>query len=434
MKKILNKRLIILGIITIFFVVLMTSFSFPDLFAMFYVPDMIGKGNIYTLVKLNKSICPWLDATWPPFYYLTIGSYLKFLQFFKIIPSSIFSVNQCPIWELILNKNFLFWTKLPFLILHFLSAIFFSKFFNKSRFLWFLLWLLNPIIIFITFIQGQFDIIPTFFILTSLYYAKKGNIFISAFLLGLGGAFKHYPFLLALPFLIILTRTFFDKLKFIIILLTPYLISIIPFYNNDFLKIFLFSENYKMLSAGLSIGNFKISFYIVLYGLLLGKLLLEKKKDFNCILKYGFLFSSLYFFTSFWFVQRYLFLVPFLLLNASVSKKIFNSLPWLYFSYFIYTLFMFPGLFDHTLLRPISSSILTIEYNNLFYFNDITKSIIFFIISSFLIWISYLTIRRSSNNKIFSIKKKDILIHSLPLFFYLSLILILFFINLSKTG
>ena len=118
MKIILNKKSIILGIISIFFIFLMISFSFPDLFAMLYVPSLISKGNIYTIVKNNKQICLWLDATWPPLYYLTMGVYINLVKSLGLIRHQLFEINPCPVWDIILNKSVLFWGKLPFLFLH----------------------------------------------------------------------------------------------------------------------------------------------------------------------------------------------------------------------------------------------------------------------------------------------------------------------------
>ena len=37
----------------------------------------------------------------------------------------------------------------------------------------FALWILNPIVIYISYIFGQIDIIPTFFVIFALHYARK---------------------------------------------------------------------------------------------------------------------------------------------------------------------------------------------------------------------------------------------------------------------
>lgn len=426
MKKILNKKIIILAVITAFFVILMISFSFPDLFAMFYVPNMIGKGNIYSLVRLNKNICPWLDATWPPLYYLTIGSYLNFLKFFKIIPSSIFSVNQCPIWELILNKNFLFWAKLPFLILHFLSAIFFSKFFNKNRFLWFLLWLLNPIVIFITFIQGQFDIIPTFFFILALYFTYTKKPYLVFLALGIGAAYKFYPFLLVPVFILYFSRDIKKQAIYILLSIAPYLLTALPFFNKDYLSFLAFSENYKMLQQGLQVGPIKLSYYLITYIVLLLIVFINKKISFSKLIQYCFLFLSIYYvFTPNWFVQRALFITPILLLLSAFNKNIAKSLPFLYLAFFGYVLIFFPGLFDQNLLRPILS-IKNINY--LSWPIDQLKIIILGVMGGIYIYLISVIMTKHQEKKV-DVGYRDILGPFVCLLIYLITIVTLYFIS-----
>lgn len=403
----------------------MVSFSFPDLFSMYYVPHFLFDGNIYTWVADHKSTCPWLSAIWPPLYYYTIGLYLKIIENLGLFPSHLITASQCPVFDLITDKVFLFWAKLPFLILHIASAWLFAQFFQQKKTLWFLFWLLNPISIFINFIEGQFDSIPTFFLLISLYYALvKKNIHVTALALGIGGAYKHYPFLLLLPFAIILTQTIKSRILFFILALLPYLLSIIPSLNKDFLQSLAFSENQKMFEAGISIGGIHVSFYIVFYVLLLLKLLAEKHKTSNLLIPYSFLFSSIYFVTSFWFTQRILFLLPSLLLLAKTRNTIFKLLPIISVLFFLYALLMFPGLFDHTLLRPILSSIHDMNYAKLA-INTVQSYVGSTMIGLFL-WFIYRTITEPEQKE--QIITKDKLFLSIsPLILYLIVIIYIAF-------
>ncbi|MGI5826002.1 MAG: hypothetical protein ACOX50_01165 [Patescibacteria group bacterium] len=393
MKKSLFKIILLCSVV--FFVFLMVCFSFPDLFALFYVPNWLTEGNVYSLVRVHKPDCLWLDATYPPLYYLTTGMYLKIIQFLGMLSSGIFSHNICPVMEILTNKQFLFWAKLPYLLFHFASAFVFSRFFGVKRKYWFLLWLLNPIVIFVSFIQGQFEIIPSFFLLLSLYFAKKENIYLSALFLGVGGAYKNFPFLLLIPFLIILCRRTYQKLLFIIISMLPYLLSIQLFLNKDFLSALTFSENLKMLDLGIWIGSEKISIYIILYLVLIVFLIKEKKYNFEILIKYGFLFYLIYFLTTFWFPQRLLFLIPFLLLVIARKGNISRFLPLLYNLFFAYTLFLFPGLFDHSLLRPIFPEIVEVDYS--FLQLSIIKKIIFSAITGLLILFGYFMLRKDED-------------------------------------
>lgn len=426
MKTTLNKRLIILGMIVIFFTLLMTSFSFPDLFAMLYVPPLIYKGNIYTIVRNNKAICLWLDATWPPLYYLSMGVYINLVKSVGLIREQLFEINPCPVWELILNKSVLFWGKLPFLFLHFFSAYIFQKIFKKNNWLWFMLWLINPIVIFVTFIQGQFDIIPTFFLILSYYFTFSKNPYLTFLSLGVGAAYKFYPFLLVPVFILYFSRDLKKQILYLLLSLAPFILSVIPFFNKDYFSFLAFSENYKMLELGLRVGPFKISYYFISYLLLLIFMLRDKKIDFHKLIKYSFLLLSIYFvFTPNWFVQRALFIMPSLLLLSAFNKNIFRILPFFYFVYFGYVLIFFTGLFDHSLLRP-TLNIQTINYL-LWPINQL-KMIIILVLGSLYAYLIYILITRQSEKKI-DLKSTDVLLSFLSLILYLIVIFVLFFIS-----
>lgn len=426
MKIFINKKVVTFGIISVFFIILMISFSFPDLFAMLYVPSLLTKGNIYSIVRSSKNFCPWLDATWPPLYYLTMGTYINLVKALGLIKNSLFVSNSCPVWEIILNKNVLFWGKLPFLLLHFFSAYIFQKIFKKNNWKWFLLWLLNPVIIFVTFVEGQFDIIPTFFLMLSLYftYLKKPNlVFLS---LGIGAAFKFYPFLLVPVFILYFSKDIKKQVIYFLLSVTPYLLTIIPFYNKDYISFLAFSENYKMLQQGLQIGPFKLSFYLVAYLSLLLIFFMDKKINFPKFVQYCFLFLSIYYvFTPGWFVQRALFIMPALLLFSAFNKKVARSLPFLYLSFFGYVLIFFPGLFDQSLLRPILS-IKNFDYS--VWPIEKLKIVIQGIMAGIYAYLIYLIITKWPEKEA-DIREKDIFLPFICFLIYLGVMLTLFYFS-----
>lgn len=424
-------RLILYTLVALFLFFLMISFSFPDLFSMHYLSYWVSKGNvdIYDLAKTLQTSCPWISSVYyPPLYYLSYGFYLKLIMSLGILSDKLFTLNNCPVWSLILNKSFLFWIKLPYLLIHLASGIIFSKFFNKKSGVWLLLWLTNPISLFVTFIQGQYEIIPVFFLLLSLYFAKTKKPFASTFVLGIGAAYKHYPFLVLIPFVILLGKNWRSRISLLITALVPYIIFILPYINSHSLASLQFSDNFKMFSVGIALGNgSKISFYIVTYVLLTLKLLFDKKRDWIQLTRYVFLFSLIYFIYSFWYVQRLLFLLPSLLLIASKYKKVFISLPFLYLSYFAYILFLYPGLFDQGLLRPIITNINTavtpftfVTQLNLLS-GELLQTITFSTITAFFIWFGLLVLRQSPGQEV-KINPKDVFLNSASLLFYIAII------------
>lgn len=413
----LNKnKTIILFFILLFIILIMISFSFPDLFAMYYVPNHLFDGNIYTWVNNYKQICNWVSATWPPLYYYTFGLYIILIQKLGLLNPKLFTSSSCPVYTLILNQVFLFWAKLPFLMLHIASSWLFAQQFKTKQFQWFLFWLINPITIFVSFMMGQFDIVPVFFLLLAFYFlSKQKNIYLTALALGLGAAFKHYPFLLMIPFVVLVTRSLRDKFIFIFLVTIPYVLIMIPEFNKDFLRMLSFSENQKMLQSGLNIGGIYISIYIVLYAILTLLVLFEKQKNFNNLIKYCLLFTIIYFFTASWFSQRILFLLPPLFLFAGKNKKIFRLIPFLSLMFYIYTLVMYPGLFDHTLLRPIFPAVKIFTYNTIII--NILKGFISWGMICFFIYIATAALTKVNEEEC-HISNKDIITNAFPLILY----------------
>ena len=278
--------------------------------------------------------------------------------------------------------------------------------------------------------EGQFDSIPTFFLLLGLFFASKKptlqNIIYCGLALGIGGAVKHYPFLLLLPFLIIFTQRTRDRVVFLVTAILPYVICIPGSFNQDFIQSLTFGENYKMFESGIMIGDIKISFYLCLYVILSLQLLFEKNKTLDTLIKYCFLFTSIYFITSFWFVQRILFLMPPLLLLAGTRKKIMVSLPVLYVAYFIYAFFLFPGLFDHTLLRPIFPRVQPITYELFFPLLTI-KTYIFSGMVGLIIWLIYAAITEKRETE--AITLRNITIPAVTVSIYIILLIGLAFFH-----
>lgn len=129
-----------------------------------------------------------------------------------------------------------------------------------------LLWLFNPVV-FYSLAMGNFDLIPTFFVVLSLYFAQKKQLLSSSLALGVGAAYKMFP-LLFLPLIFVLSKKPQLKLKVLFLGLAPLVLSILPFWNSAaFRSVVLFSPlTQKFLSAKIMISeNSGIS--IVLMGL-----------------------------------------------------------------------------------------------------------------------------------------------------------------------
>lgn len=207
--------------------------------------DLAGKlvagGNILDLYDFSSSSAVF---NYPPAIYLLHG-------FFKFVFGGVGLIN------LSFNINLLL-LKMPYLIFDLLIGFIFLKLFETSgkALIAFTLWMFNPINLYATYMMGQFDIIPTFFVFLSLYLATREKLQFSALALGFGIAFKIFPVFLIIP-LLILGKNYLEKLKLFLLVVLPYLVSVLPYLSSrSFREFALFAnQSSKSLYAGIPVSG-----------------------------------------------------------------------------------------------------------------------------------------------------------------------------------
>lgn len=138
------------------------------------------------------------------------------------------------IWmDFILHPNIyrtLFFLKVPYLLFDLACALLLLRIFKdqKKGLRAFKFWMINPVAIFALYIFGRFEVIPVFFILLSLYYAKKRKNILAALVLGISIATKFYSLLFLLPFVFIVGDKIGERLKLLFLSLIPLLVMQIP--------------------------------------------------------------------------------------------------------------------------------------------------------------------------------------------------------------
>ena len=150
--------------------------------------------------------------------------------------------------------------KLPYLIFDISTGIVLSLVrggTSKSNFL-FRFWMLNPVAIFASFIFGQFDIIPTFFMVLAIYFINKLKFDAAAISLGLGAAFKTWPLLL-LPTLVLgLAHSSVERVRLTFWGIVPFLITSLPFITDKaYVQAVLLNEqSLRIAAATINVGTF----------------------------------------------------------------------------------------------------------------------------------------------------------------------------------
>lgn len=222
------------------------------------------------------------------------------------------------------NRHFVF--KIPLLLadlLMFYSLYKLTK--NKNNNSLIITYFANPIILYITFIIGQLDLIPMSLLLFSLLQLKKGRNIFSAIILGLALSTK-LNILAVLPLIFLFLKkkeSTISSIKYVFISIAIILIIDAPFiFSDSFFNMVINNPKQAVIfDTKYTIGIFDIYptilvlifLYFHFYGL--------KKVNFDLLFTFiGILFSSLVFFVfpvSSW----YIWFLPFIIVYFSENFK-----------------------------------------------------------------------------------------------------------------
>lgn len=284
--------------------------------------------------------------TYPPLSFFTFGIFGLVL---KPLLNKDFLENLAKNLPFILSDNRLYWhlflTKLPYLFFDFGILALLINFFDdeKEKKLAAILWVFNPLVFYTSYMIGQFDIIPVFFTILSLYLIKKNRWEWAVFSLGVGGSYKMFP-LFFIPFVAIVGgKTLFTRVKLLGLGLAPYILSILPFLGSvAFRQNVLFSnQSQKMLFAKINVSGAEyLSIFVVIYIFILGIILLKKIE----LWKVFALVMLLFFSVTHYHPQWFLWLTPFLIIFIVNYKKLWIFPIILLFCWLLITLFFEPSL------------------------------------------------------------------------------------------
>jgi hypothetical protein len=189
---------------------------------------------------------------YPPLTYFTLGTFRWLVKPFidpNFIPWLWENYGQVYSRPDIFKVLFLF--KLPYMFVDLaipflLAGLFEDK--TKKR-LAFILWILNPITLYATFMMGQLDILAVFFTALSIYFASKNRFTLSLVSLGIGGSYKEFPLLFIIPAALLFWHKFKDRIKNIFIGFLPFILTIVPYLGSSaFRQMVLFQpKSAKML-------------------------------------------------------------------------------------------------------------------------------------------------------------------------------------------
>lgn len=273
-------------------VILAFSTFHPDIQAFNLAGKIFASGNILNLYDYLPSFSegdPLKNLAvfnYPPAIYLFSGIFnFLFSNIFMLPFINVFLLNNPANYGNILFNFHLLFLKLPYLLFDLSIAFMLFKLMKSEREskLVFILWMFNPVNLYSTYMIGQFDIIPTFFTVLSVYLIAKQKFILAALALGGGIAFKIYPIFLIIP-LLILGRNWWERFKLLAISLTPYFLSILPYLiSQNFRTTALFAnQNSKSLYANIPISGgesiFLFPFLLILFYMFIWQ---NKQREFS---------------------------------------------------------------------------------------------------------------------------------------------------------
>lgn len=222
-----------------------------------------------------------------------------------------------------------------------------------------ILWLFNPLVLWTNAGIGQVDVLPTFFLTFALFFLFKERRELSIISLGVGGALKSFPFLIA-PLILLQAKSFRNFFFLSILLILPLVISVAPYlFSSNFRSFGLFSPQLdKILYSKISLSGGE-AIYIVLAILIIlflfyRNLIKSSKIDPNLFLKFSTIsLLSILAFTHFH-IQWIIWVIPFLIIlfirnNDKLERGVLFAL---YFSVLL-MLFLFESSLTIKLFSPL---------------------------------------------------------------------------------
>jgi len=292
-----------------------------------WMAHFVGKGHLdvyQTLFDLfgNTVLSPTVWVPYLPLYYFVMGGWTRLLSALRLLDVGAWTFSYTG-WVIDAFPRAVFLMKLPYLVVDLLIwglVVFMVEPAKRKRFSW--LYLFFPSQLWVSFVMGQNDTLPTLMTIVALYCAARflaSRRFLWAAIcvvsLGVGAAFKTYPLFLLLPTAIILGGSVFQIVLLIVIGIAPFLITIAPFLRTPaFVQGALFNqEGMSLLSMTMGSGFQTAPIFLVLYGLLLSFLLFGSYQKSLRTLRFVYLLAlTLFFVLSTWPFNWLVWLIPLL--------------------------------------------------------------------------------------------------------------------------
>ena len=382
-----------------------------------YFPDLLGVYWRSSLTAYQGVLSGGLQILTNYFHAFFLLIFKPFMPYFDSILYDP-GMRPEPSWEMletfvshpnVFRTLFLF--KVPYLLFDLGCALLLLSIFKdtKKGLTAFIFWMVNPVIIFATYIAARHEVIAIFFVLLSLYYAKNNLSARSLLSLGASIIIRFYPLILLLFFVIILGRRFWERVKLVVWGILPLgLLVILTRLFHQATKVEKLSQTPQaqyLLSMAFYLGYLsdRLFIFVALYAVLLLYTIFRTPHSFAGLWRMLLILLLGIFATSFFHVHYFMWLVPFLTLQVVEDRRFIGLFIILVLGWVVYS-FQWKGVFAGLLFTPINvryfmSLPSPFEVINRYYsaanFIGIWRSIF----SGVCLWMMYLVVRQSLAEK-----------------------------------
>ncbi len=186
-------------------------------------------------------------------------------------------------------------------------------------------WMLNPVVIFSTYIFGRFDIIIVWLLLSALILAKKDRPQLALLTLGVAAIVRVYPIILVLPFAFILKERWQDRFRLAAIGGLPLFASMaLGTSSVQFGTVQNYGGmphlEYPLAMKFFLFGQDNLYIFVFLYALTIMSLYLHPRLGFENLKRFCFYVMLMFFATSFFHPHYLLWLIPFIAFYIDVPQ------------------------------------------------------------------------------------------------------------------
>jgi len=381
---------------------------FPDLLGVYWRSSLIAyqgilSGGLQIVIHYFHAFFLWIFKPLMPYFdSILYDSPMHVEPSWRMLETFVYHPN-------VFRTLFLF--KVPYLLFDLGCALVLLRIFKdgKKGLAAFIFWMVNPVVIFATYIAARHEVIAIFFVLLSLYYAKNNLSAKSLVSLGVSIIIRWYPLILLPFFIVILGRRFWERVKLAFWGILPLgLLMVLTRLFHETTQVEKLSRiphTQYFLSMGFYLGYLsdRVFIFVALYAVLLLYTIFRTDHSFVSLWRMLLILLLGVFATSFFHVHYFMWIVPFLALQMVEDRRFMGLFTILIFGWIVYS-FQWKETFAGLLFTPINARYFMslaspFEIINEYYpaanFIGIWRSVF----SGVCLWMMYLVLRESMVEK-----------------------------------